>query len=80
MYSSQAFSTNSFNFKELSMKKGSSDYFALKPTRGSSPTSGGRPERVTPTRPALPGSRALTSKYGGVLTAVRSHIASRTRP
>ncbi|KAI9844141.1 MAG: cell division cycle- protein [Thelocarpon superellum] len=28
----------SFNFKELSMKKSSTDYFAMKPVRGSSPT------------------------------------------
>lgn len=39
MYSSQAFGNNSFNFKDLSMKKTSSDYFTLKPARGSSPTS-----------------------------------------
>ncbi|KAI9886224.1 MAG: hypothetical protein M1823_001959 [Watsoniomyces obsoletus] len=29
---------NSFNFKDLSMKRSSSDYFSLKPIRGSSPT------------------------------------------
>lgn len=40
MYSSQTFTANSFNFKDLSMKKGSSDYFTMRPsTRGSSPTS-----------------------------------------
>lgn len=33
-----SFGPNSFNFKDLSMKKSSSDYFALKPVRGSSPT------------------------------------------
>ena len=39
MYSNQSLSSNSFNFKELSMKKTSSDYFTLRPARGSSPTS-----------------------------------------
>ncbi|KAL1311535.1 hypothetical protein AAFC00_001655 [Neodothiora populina] len=39
MYGSQTFSSNSFNFKELSMRKSSSDYFTLKPARGCSPTS-----------------------------------------
>lgn len=39
MYGSQTFGNGSFNFKELSMRKSSSDYFALKPARGSSPTS-----------------------------------------
>lgn len=29
---------NSFNFKELSMKKASGDYFGMNPVRGSSPT------------------------------------------
>lgn len=29
---------NSFNFKDLSMKKSQSGYFSLKPVRGSSPT------------------------------------------
>lgn len=29
---------NGFNFKDLSMKKGNSDYFASKAARGSSPT------------------------------------------
>lgn len=29
---------NSFNFKDLSMKKSCTDYFNLKPVRGSSPT------------------------------------------
>ncbi|KAI9785086.1 MAG: cell division cycle- protein [Candelina submexicana] len=29
---------NSFNFRDLSMKKSSSDYFSMKPVRGSSPT------------------------------------------
>ncbi len=33
-----SFGPNSFNFKDLSMKKSSSDYFSLKPVRGSSPT------------------------------------------
>ncbi|KAI9871187.1 MAG: cell division cycle- protein [Pleopsidium flavum] len=32
------FGPNSFNFRDLSMKKSSSDYFSLKPVRGSSPT------------------------------------------
>lgn len=32
------FGQNSFNFKDLSMKKSSSDYFSMKPVRGSSPT------------------------------------------
>lgn len=32
------FGQNSFNFKDLSMKKSSSDYFNMKPIRGSSPT------------------------------------------
>jgi hypothetical protein len=32
------FGGNPFNFKELSMKKSSSDYFNMKPIRGSSPT------------------------------------------
>ncbi|KXG51113.1 M-phase inducer phosphatase [Penicillium griseofulvum] len=32
------FGANPFNFKELSMKKSSSDYFNMKPIRGSSPT------------------------------------------
>ena len=30
---------NSFNFKDLSMKQPKTDYFNLKPIRGSSPTS-----------------------------------------
>lgn len=29
---------NAFDFKDLSMKKGSADYFNLRPVRGSSPT------------------------------------------
>ncbi len=33
-----SFGPNSFNFRDLSMKKSSSDYFSLKPVRGSSPT------------------------------------------
>ena len=33
-----AFGTSSFNFRDLSMKKSHSDYFSLKPVRGSSPT------------------------------------------
>lgn len=32
------FATNSFNFKDLSMKKSGPDYFNMKPIRGSSPT------------------------------------------
>lgn len=37
---SQSFSANSFDFKELSMKKPAQpDYFTLRPARGSSPTS-----------------------------------------
>lgn len=32
------FGGNSFNFKDLSMKKSGADYFNLKPLRGSSPT------------------------------------------
>ncbi|KKY15178.1 putative m-phase inducer phosphatase [Phaeomoniella chlamydospora] len=32
------FGTNSFNFRDLSMKKSTSDYFTVKPVRGSSPT------------------------------------------
>ena len=32
------YSSNSFNFKDLSMKRPSSDYFTMKPVRGSSPT------------------------------------------
>jgi M-phase inducer tyrosine phosphatase len=35
----KSFGPNSFNFKDLSMKKPQSDYFTLKPVRGSSPTS-----------------------------------------
>lgn len=33
-----SFAGNPFNFKDLSMKKSSSDYFNMKPVRGSSPT------------------------------------------
>ncbi len=33
-----SFGPNSFNFKDLSMKRSQSDYFSLKPVRGSSPT------------------------------------------
>src|SRR5258706_13320643 len=33
-----AFGPGAFNFKELSMKRSNSDYFALQPIRGSSPT------------------------------------------
>ncbi|KAI9788138.1 MAG: cell division cycle- protein [Peltula sp. TS41687] len=33
-----SFGPNSFNFKDLSMKRSASDYFMLKPVRGSSPT------------------------------------------
>jgi M-phase inducer tyrosine phosphatase len=36
--SMSGFGGNPFNFKELSMKKSSSDYFNMKPIRGSSPT------------------------------------------
>ena len=36
--SMSGFGGNPFNFKELSMKKSTSDYFNLKPIRGSSPT------------------------------------------
>ncbi|KAJ6188965.1 hypothetical protein N7519_003873 [Penicillium mononematosum] len=36
--SMSGFGGNPFNFKELSMKKSSSDYFNVKPIRGSSPT------------------------------------------
>lgn len=32
------FGGNPFNFKDLSMKKSNSDYFNMKPVRGSSPT------------------------------------------
>ncbi|KAJ5139153.1 uncharacterized protein N7515_004001 [Penicillium bovifimosum] len=38
MGSMSSFSGNPFNFKELSMKKSTSDYFQMKPIRGSSPT------------------------------------------
>lgn len=38
MGSMSGFGGNPFNFKELSMKKSSSDYFNMKPIRGSSPT------------------------------------------
>jgi hypothetical protein len=38
MYQSQTVGSNSFNFKELSMKKTAPDYFTLRPARGSSPT------------------------------------------
>ncbi|ETI19350.1 hypothetical protein G647_09182 [Cladophialophora carrionii CBS 160.54] len=34
----KSFGTNSFNFRDLSMKKSQPDYFSLKPVRGSSPT------------------------------------------
>src|ERR1700761_4520061 len=34
----KSFGTNSFNFRDLSMKKPQPDYFNLKPVRGSSPT------------------------------------------
>lgn len=34
----QTFGPNSFNFRDLSMKKSSSDYFTSKTVRGSSPT------------------------------------------
>ncbi|KAK5235484.1 m-phase inducer phosphatase [Exophiala xenobiotica] len=34
----KSFGNNSFNFKDLSMKRSPSDYFSLKPVRGSSPT------------------------------------------
>lgn len=40
-YASRAikgFGQNSFNFKELSMKKPQTDYFSMEPIRGSSPT------------------------------------------
>jgi hypothetical protein len=33
-----AFGPSSFNFKDLSMSRAPSDYFSLKPVRGSSPT------------------------------------------
>lgn len=40
--SAQKFSSNNFNFRDLSMnqpiKRSNSDYFSLKPVRGSSPT------------------------------------------
>lgn len=32
------FGPDSFNFKDISMKKNRSDYFSAKPVRGSSPT------------------------------------------
>jgi len=32
------FNPSAFNFKDLSMTKASTDYFSLKPVRGSSPT------------------------------------------
>lgn len=38
MYQSQTVGSNSFNFKELSMKKTAPDYFTMRPARGSSPT------------------------------------------
>lgn len=38
MYNSQTVGSNTFNFKELSMKKSNSDYFTMRPARGSSPT------------------------------------------
>ncbi|KAJ9292790.1 hypothetical protein DTO271G3_8489 [Paecilomyces variotii] len=34
----KGFGPNSFNFKDLSMKRGHADYFNMKPVRGSSPT------------------------------------------
>lgn len=33
------FGLNNFNFKDLSMRRSRTDYFNLKPVRGSSPTS-----------------------------------------
>ena len=33
-----SFGANSFNFKDLSMKRSQSDYFSMQPVRGSSPT------------------------------------------
>lgn len=36
--SMSGFGGNPFNFKDLSMKRSSSDYFNMKPVRGSSPT------------------------------------------
>lgn len=38
MYQSQTVGPNSFNFKELSMKKTAPDYFTMRPAHGSSPT------------------------------------------
>ncbi|KAJ5662710.1 hypothetical protein N7462_011636 [Penicillium macrosclerotiorum] len=37
-YPTSGFGPNSFNFKDLSMKKSGPDYFNMKPIRGSSPT------------------------------------------
>ncbi len=37
-YGFKSFGPNSFNFKDLSMKKSQSDYFNMVPMRGSSPT------------------------------------------
>ena len=36
--SSQQFGQNNFNFRDLSMTKSQSDYFSMRPVRGSSPT------------------------------------------
>lgn len=38
MGSMTSFGPNSFNFKDLSMKKSHSDYFNMRPVQGSSPT------------------------------------------
>lgn len=38
LHTMSGFGGNPFNFKDLSMKKSSSDYFNMKPVRGSSPT------------------------------------------
>ena len=38
LFHGRTFGPNSFNFRDLSMKKPPTDYFTLQPMRGSSPT------------------------------------------
>src|SRR5271169_1830704 len=38
MHGASAFGPGSFNFRDLSMKRSTSDYFTVNPIRGSSPT------------------------------------------
>jgi M-phase inducer tyrosine phosphatase len=38
MFGGKPFGPNSFNFRDMSMKKQNSDYFTLQPIPGSSPT------------------------------------------